>query len=158
MYLLDSNAIIALVRRNCLGPLAYGVTLDLAVYEALNAVWKEYSLIKGSPLYLDRDATSKLVNVLREVFDKVIRLASIRGREANVFELAANERITVYDAAYVYYAAENGLALVTNDRRLRERARQYVKAMTVDELLLELGGADKVCKGASPAGPGLAQT
>ena len=54
MYLLDSNAIIALVRRNCLGPLAYGVTLDLAVYEALNAVWKEYSLIKGSPLYLAR--------------------------------------------------------------------------------------------------------
>ena len=100
-------------------------------------------------MYLDRDATSKLVNVLREVFDKFIRLASVRGREANVFELAVNERITVYDAAYVYYAAKNGLALVTNDRRLRERARQYVKAMTVDELLLQLGGADKVCKGAS---------
>jgi len=98
-------------------------------------------------LYLDREAASELLKVLREVFDKVIRLASIRGREANVFELAANERITVYDAAYLYYAAENGLALVTNDRRLRERARQYVKAMTVDELLLELGGADKVCKG-----------
>ena len=109
-------------------------------------------------MYLDRDATNKLLNVLRGVFDNVIRLASIRGREANVFELAVNEGITVYDAAYLYYAAENGLALVANDRRLRERARQYVKTMSVDELLLELGGADKVCKGASPAGPGLAQT
>ena len=54
MYLFDANAIVELVRRNCLGPLAYGVMLDLAVYEALNAVWKEYSLIKGSPLYLAR--------------------------------------------------------------------------------------------------------
>jgi Predicted nucleic acid-binding protein, contains PIN domain len=147
LYLFDANAIIALAKRGCTGPLAYGVTLDLAVYETTQAVWKEYSLIKGSPLYLDREAASKLLNVLREVFDNVIRLASIRGREANVFELAVNEGITVYDAAYLYYAAENGLTLVTNDRRLRERARQYVKAMTVDELLLELGGADKVCKG-----------
>jgi len=70
-----------------------------------------------------------------------------RAARPTCFELAVNEGITVYDAAYLYYAAENGLALVTNDRRLRERARQYVKAMTVDELLLELGGADKVCKG-----------
>jgi len=42
-------------------------------------------------LYLDREAANKLLNVLREVFDNVIRLASIRGREANVFELAVNE-------------------------------------------------------------------
>ncbi|MDT7868042.1 MAG: DNA-binding protein [Acidianus sp.] len=158
MYLFDANAIVELAKKRCLGPLAYGVTLDLAVYETTQAVWKEYSRIRNSPLYLDREAAGELLNVLREVFDHVIRLASIRGREANVFELAVNEGITVYDAAYLYYAAENGLALVTNDRRLRERARQYVKAMTVDELLLELGGADKVCKGASPAGPGLAQT
>jgi predicted nucleic acid-binding protein len=131
----------------CRGLCRGRLSSHLAVYETTQAVWKEYSRIRDSPLYLDREAASELLKVLREVFDHVIRLASIRGREANVFELAVNEGITVYDAAYLYYAAENGLALVTNDRRLRERARQYVKAMTVDELLLELGGADKVCKG-----------
>ena len=146
MYLFDANAIIALAKRSCTGPLAYGVTLDLAVYETTQAVWKEHSRIRDSPLYLDRDAASKLLNVLREVFDKSIRLASIRGREANVFELAVNEGITVYDAAYLYYAAENGLVLVTNDRRLRERAMRYIKTMSVDELLSQLGGADVACK------------
>jgi len=49
LYLFDANAIIALAKRGCTGPLAYGVTLDLAVYETTQAVWKEYSRIRDSP-------------------------------------------------------------------------------------------------------------
>ncbi|MFP3319650.1 MAG: hypothetical protein RXO24_03755 [Acidilobus sp.] len=37
MYLLDSNVIVELAKERCLGPLAYGVTLDLAVYESTQA-------------------------------------------------------------------------------------------------------------------------
>jgi len=49
LYLFDANAIIALAKRSCTGPLAYGVTLDLAVYETTQAVWKEHSRIRDSP-------------------------------------------------------------------------------------------------------------
>jgi len=49
LYLFDANAIIALAKRGCTGPLAYGVMLDLAVYETTQAVWKEYSRIRDSP-------------------------------------------------------------------------------------------------------------
>jgi predicted nucleic acid-binding protein len=42
MYLLDAGAIVNLVKKGGLKPLAEGATLDLTIYEALNAVWKEH--------------------------------------------------------------------------------------------------------------------
>lgn len=45
MYLFYSSAIINLVKRGYLKPLSKGVTLDLAIYECLSAVWKEHFLL-----------------------------------------------------------------------------------------------------------------
>jgi predicted nucleic acid-binding protein len=130
MYLFDSSAIINLVKRGYLKPLAEGVTLDLAVYEALNAVWKECYLLK----HLDEETAGRLLSILGRVFD-VITVASIRGEEAGVFELAVKEGLTVYDAAHLYYAYKNKLVLVTDDRKLGEKARQYVETVSTGELV-----------------------
>jgi predicted nucleic acid-binding protein len=73
MYLFDASAIVNLVKKGYLKPLAEGATLDLAIYEALNAVWKEHYLIR----HLDEETAKKLLSVMERIFD-VITIASIR--------------------------------------------------------------------------------
>ena len=46
LYLLDSSAIINLIKRGDLKVFARAHTLDLALYEAPNLIWKEVYLIK----------------------------------------------------------------------------------------------------------------
>jgi predicted nucleic acid-binding protein len=60
VYLFDAGAIVNLVKKGCLKPLAEGATLDLAIYEALNAVWKEHYLLRR----LDEETAKKLLGVM----------------------------------------------------------------------------------------------
>jgi predicted nucleic acid-binding protein len=129
MYLLDAGAIGNLVKKGCLKPLAEGATLDLAVYEALNAVWKEHYLLRR----LDEETAKKLLSVMGGIFD-VIGIASIRGGEKDVFELSVKEGLMIYDVAYLYYALRNKLVLVTDDIKLREKAKQYLETATTRDL------------------------
>jgi predicted nucleic acid-binding protein len=43
--------------------------------------------------------------------------------------------LTVYDAAYLYVAMKDGLALVSDDERLLSEATRYVKALRMAGLL-----------------------
>jgi predicted nucleic acid-binding protein len=129
MYLFDASAIVNLVKREYLKPLINGFTLDLAIYESLNAIWKEYFLLHR----LDEETTRRLVSVLKEVFN-ILSIVDISGYENEVFEFAVKEELTIYDAAYLYYAIRNELILVTDDRKLREKAKQYVGTITTREL------------------------
>jgi predicted nucleic acid-binding protein len=130
VYLFDASAIINLVKKGYLKPLAEGVTLDLTVYEVLNAIWKEHYLLRR----LNEETVGELLSILGKVFE-VITLASIRGEEARVFELAVKEGLTIYDAAYLHYALRNKLVLVTDDRQLMEKAKQYLETMSTRELM-----------------------
>jgi predicted nucleic acid-binding protein len=129
MYLLDAGAIFNLVKKGCLKPLAEGATLDLAIYEALNAVWKEHYLLRR----LDEETAKKLLGVMGRIFD-VIAIASIRSREKEVFELALKEGLIIYDAAYLHYPLRNKLLLVTDDIKLREKAKQYLETSSTRDL------------------------
>ena len=73
MYLFDASVIVNLVKKGCLKSLAEEVTLDLAIYGALNAVWKEHYLLRR----LNEETAKKLLSVMGRVFD-VIAIASIR--------------------------------------------------------------------------------
>jgi predicted nucleic acid-binding protein len=64
-----------------------------------------------------------------------VTLASIDGYEHEVFELAVKEGLIIHNATYLYYATRNKLILVTDDARLREKAKQYVETMTIRELV-----------------------
>jgi predicted nucleic acid-binding protein len=55
-----------MIKRGCLKPLANTTTLDLAIYEALNAVWKEHVLLKR----IDGETAKQLVNVLEKKYLK----------------------------------------------------------------------------------------
>jgi len=52
-----------------------------------------------------------------------------------VFNLALREDVTIYDASYMYIAMKNGLILVTDDRKLKDRASKYLKVINTSELV-----------------------
>ena len=129
MYLFDASAIVNLVKKASLTAFAEGVTLDLALYESLNAVWKEYRLLKR----IDEDTALKLAEIISDLF-KIIKTLSIKGSEREILSLASREGTTVYDASYLYTALKNNLILVTDDRKLKEKASRHVKVLTSSQL------------------------
>ena len=129
MYL-DASAIVNLIKRGALKPLIDGVTLDLAVYESLNAVWKEHKVLGR----IDLVTAKELVELLKGVFDSV-PLESAKGYEAEVFELASKKSLTAYDAAYLYIAMRDGLTLVSDDEELLSKASRYIKALRTTSVL-----------------------
>ena len=129
MYLFDASALVNLVKKGRVKPFARGATIELALYESLNAVWKEYRLLGR----IDEETALKFVNIISDVFS-VIEVLSMRGFERGVFELAARDGLTVYDASYLYAAMKNGYILVTDDRELRGKASKYVDTASSSEI------------------------
>ena len=129
MFLFDASSVINLVKKGVVEPFTEGATLDLALYESLNAIWKEHRLLNK----MDRDTALMFSGVIRDVF-KVIKVLSIRGLEEAVLELASEEGITVYDASYLAIAMRHGLVLVTDDKKLRDRASRHVKVLSSEEV------------------------
>jgi predicted nucleic acid-binding protein len=130
LYLLDVSAIVNIAKRGKLKAFSRASTLDLALYESLNAVWKEIHLLKR----MRKETGIKFAEVLAEAL-ALIEKHSISGLERKVLELALKEGLTVYDAAYMCIALEKGLMLVTDDEKLRKKASKYVKTMTSLEML-----------------------
>lgn len=123
-YMFDASAIVNLVKRGIVRVFAEGYTLNLALYEALNAVWKEHVRLKR----YEKDEAEELVEIIAEAIETMRKLP-ISGDETEVYRLAVKERITVYDSCYLYVALRNGLTLVTDDSRLAEAASGYVEVV-----------------------------
>jgi len=122
--LLDTSALINLLKGERLRYLSDAMILDLTVYEALNFVWKELYLLKK----IDENTALRLTRALKKIFD-TLEILSIRGYEEKTLELAIKHGITVYDASYIAIAAEKGLILVTDDYELSKAASSYVKVL-----------------------------
>ncbi len=130
MYVFDASAIVNLIKKGEVKALEKGVTLDLALYESLNAIWKECHLLKK----MEEEIAKEFVEILKGIFE-VISIRSMRGGEIKVLELAFKEGITAYDASYLALAMEEKRALVTDDKRLRKVASKYVKTLSTSDLL-----------------------
>ncbi|WP_231961165.1 type II toxin-antitoxin system VapC family toxin [Saccharolobus sp. A20] len=115
-YLFDASSIINLMKRGTVTLLADGETLDLALYEAINAIWKEYSKLK----VISKDLSKRYIRVVRRVME-VIPINIIKGLEEEVFDLASKEDLTIYDASYLLIAKRKNLVLVTDDNVLRSK-------------------------------------
>jgi len=138
LYLFDASSIVNLVKRGLVRVFEYGATVDLALYEALNAVWKESKLLGR----FDEETALEFIEILAGIFE-AIRVFNIRGLEEEVLRLASREDLTIYDASYLYMAIKNRSILVTDDRKLRDKASKYVEAISSSQLASRhLGGGD----------------
>lgn len=134
MHVLDASAIAVLLRRfreKSPELLEGRVTLDLALYELSNLIWKECALEKR----VGREQAISMVGGLCSVLNTMImeKIAS-SGDLKGVMKLAVELNLTFYDSSYLYLAKTRRAILVTEDDELARRARQAnVKTERVDE-------------------------
>ncbi|MEM2643413.1 MAG: type II toxin-antitoxin system VapC family toxin [Candidatus Bathyarchaeia archaeon] len=118
-----------LAKRGNVKVFAKGCTIDLAIYESINAVWKECYILKRIRV----EVAYRLIELLSNIFN-VLDLYTMRGSEKEVLEIAIKEGITIYDASYIYIAVRNKLTLVTDDKKLINTAKKYTNAVTTTEI------------------------
>jgi len=120
--LADASTLLLLVKHSEEGKLvglaSEIATLDLASYEAGNAIWKQVSLLR-----LINEAEAQAVH--SAVVKLLSRVQIVRGDAidyAKAMELAVRKQITYYDACYLAAAGLLGVALATEDSRLAKAA------------------------------------
>jgi predicted nucleic acid-binding protein len=94
------------------------VTVDLAVKEVLNTIWRDYyvrrTISLDTAIRLQQVPSSMIgINILVEPEDKYISRA---------FEIALKTGTTVYDALYMALALEKNMPLVTLDEKQAKAA------------------------------------
>ncbi|MEM3511921.1 MAG: type II toxin-antitoxin system VapC family toxin [Candidatus Jordarchaeales archaeon] len=129
-YLLDASALLPLILQ--LGHEVFDhvsrlVALTLTPYEVGNALWKE--ALTG------RVRRVEPVAQLLHEFLKSIKLLDVRDSWTRVVELAVEEKLTFYDAAYIYVSRVEKLILVSEDADLLKRG-----AIKTSELVEKLRG------------------
>jgi predicted nucleic acid-binding protein len=94
------------------------VTVDLAVKEVLNTIWRDYyvrrTISLDTAMRLQQVLSSMIgINILVEPEDKYVSRA---------FEIALKTGTTVYDALYIALAVEKNMPLVTLDEKQAKAA------------------------------------
>ena len=97
------------------------VSLDLAVKEFYNAVWKAVRLHKR----LGPDDAEKILALFKKYVDGNMVLRNELDYVDKGFKIALEEGITVYDALYIALAIEESTPLLTLDNRQRHIAQKY---------------------------------
>ena len=114
-YLLDASAIVNLIKKATTKVFEKGKTLNLALYESLNAILKELTKLRK----IDEKTSFEYIELLSQVF-KILRIESIGPDEMkDVFNLALKENLSVYDTAYLHIAIRENPVLVTDDKELK---------------------------------------
>ncbi|MCE4611687.1 MAG: type II toxin-antitoxin system VapC family toxin [Desulfurococcales archaeon] len=93
---------------------------DLALPEALNAIWKHTSKIKDIGV---EEALNSVKDLLR--LWATMKVYSSKDLALEAFKLALKEDITVYDALYIHLARSTGSGLATFDEKLSNVAEKY---------------------------------
>ncbi|OYT50622.1 MAG: DNA-binding protein [Desulfurococcales archaeon ex4484_217_2] len=130
LYLFDSSSIVNIVKRGHAKVFINGATLDLARYETLNAIWKEYKLLGR----IDEKTALEYASIVSKVL-KAMKKYSIENLEHEVFKIASENNITIYDASFIYVASRENLVLVSDDKKLRSKALRFVKTLDSNKLL-----------------------
>lgn len=120
MKIFDASAILNLLEEGTLPNFSESATIDLALYEIGNAVWKQVHLTKK----LDQSQGEKIILSASMLIEK---MRHTNTDVVNVLKLAVKENLTFYDASYLQVAYSTKSELVTDDKKLRDKAEKYVK-------------------------------
>ena len=121
MNLYDTSAIINLCANKKLDPLLEGYTLNIAIYELGNAVWKQVHIHKTITI----EEAYIILDSLTGIFRKMKKLKVEDPLET--LKIAVEEKITYYDASYIHAAVKNSLTLVTDDKKLYTIGKKYIR-------------------------------
>jgi len=128
--LFDASSIIYALKLKCFEVLHENYIQHLTICEALNAIWKEAYLVRS----LSYEEAERFIRIFAEALD-YLNILSIHPYESEVLKTAMDLGLTVYDASYVVLTEKNDLTLVTEDGKLREKASEKVKVMSLREIV-----------------------
>ena len=97
------------------------VTLDLAIIETANTLWKHACIYKRIPVEKYRKLKLAVESL---VSNSVWRVYATRDLIVDALNNALKYRITVYDSAYITLALKKGYRVATFDKKLEERLRE----------------------------------
>ena len=127
-YLIDASALLDLIKRKKKEILNQYI-LDLTIYEIGNAIWKETYLFKT----LTKEEALNFMKNFANIKSK-LKIITIQNDLKEIMNTAIEEKLTFYDAAYLYFAIKNKLTLITNDKKLYEAAKNKIKVVESNAL------------------------
>ncbi|BDC00009.1 type II toxin-antitoxin system VapC family toxin [Saccharolobus caldissimus] len=126
-YVFDSSSIYKAFSFNKLSILGGNYTVILSKFELGNVIWKEVTIFKR----ITEDEGEKLYQFLLKVLE-TMNLEDVKYDE--VEKIAIKNRISFYDASYVWLARNLSLPLITEDEKLRKKASGFVSVMSLEEI------------------------
>ena len=123
----DASSIFAVIRDLKVEILRDGTTCELARYEIGNALWKEVKIHRSIGI----DEAQKLMQAI----SRAIHLMDIRSPEwKETLKIASELEITFYDASYVQLALDIEDILITEDGKLKDRAKRVVEVKSLSDI------------------------
>ena len=140
-FLLDASALLPLVTRSgkkliAMAACAELITIDLAIYEACNGLWKLATLLKTLTLKDAQDIATVLNELTAQNLIQPISFVSID--LAHTLDIAQKAQVTFYDASYIAAAQNIKATLATEDQKLLKAANKFVRTRSFLQLQNEL--------------------
>ena len=101
-------------------------TVDIALAECLNAVWKHAIIHRD----LKMEEVESTINDLTRIYDAVSVL-STRELSGEAVKIALTEKINIYDSVYIAAAIKLKATLITADKKLYDASKRIVPARTI---------------------------
>ncbi|MFA5382760.1 MAG: type II toxin-antitoxin system VapC family toxin [Candidatus Micrarchaeia archaeon] len=127
MYIYDSSAFYELIKTKDLN--TENFILDLTFYEVGNILWKYCTLLKKKTEFCKKDLEN-ICNIL-ENWERVIRIYPLDTQY--ILEIAIKNKLTFYDAAYIYLAKKYSTGLLTCDKKLYVASKkEKIKSVLIE--------------------------
>ena len=101
-------------------------TVDIALAECLNAVWKHAIIHRD----LKMEEVESTINDLTRIYDAV-SVISTREVSGEAVKIALTEKISIYDSVYIAAAMKLKATLITADKKLYDASKGMVSARTI---------------------------
>jgi|Deesub1362B_J571_1020462.scaffolds.fasta_scaffold00041_118 predicted nucleic acid-binding protein len=124
----DASSIFVAIRTFRPEILKNNTTSELARYEIGNALWKEVNLHKTLKFH---EAERLMDVILRAI--QLMNLEKPEWKES--LRVSSELNLTFYDASYVQLALSKNEPLVTEDEKLRNKAKRVIDSISVSDLI-----------------------
>jgi predicted nucleic acid-binding protein len=134
-YLLDASSLMLLIKKadvtSTVECLQDSLILNLTFYEVGNAVWKESTLLK----FLTPQETKRIGTLAQTILSRIGEVANEAEDFQKILEIAQEEKLSFYDSSYVLFAKQKDLTLVTEDKKLEDKAKKHATVRSFASLL-----------------------
>ncbi len=129
-FLFDASSVLYALKLRNLKVIYNNYIQWLTVYEVTNALWKEASLIG----IISLPEALKIIKLFMKTIE-FMNLLNPHPYEEDMLTIADKLGMTAYDASYVFLAKQKGLSLVTEDEKLRRKAKGFIKVVSLGQIV-----------------------